>query len=182
MARRVSKGDADAARAFVRAHYERIYRYLAHLCRNEATAEDLTQETFTSAWRAIGRFGGSASLATWLHRIARNAFLDHCRRRRRRPTIEAGDVERSDGHDPLADLLADEQRRRLYGAVETLAEAERERIVLHYFQGLTYREMADVLDEPVGTVKWRTGRALKQLRVLMNGEADHADQTRRQQP
>ncbi len=178
LAQRIRQGDADAVRTFVRAHYERVYRYLAHLCRDVPTAEDLTQETFTSAWRAIGRFGGTSSLATWLHRIARNAFLDHCRRRRRRPPVAPGDVERPDGRDPLAELLADEQRRRLHAAVEALAAAERESIVLHYFQGLSYRQMAEVLDEPVGTVKWRTGRALKQLNAILTGESDHANRTR----
>jgi len=156
-------------------HYDRIYRFLAHMCRQEHVAEDLTQETFAAAWAAMGRFNGSSSLLTWMHQIARNKFLDHCRRERRSAQVAADehpgrDFER---RDPLANLLADEQDRQLGRALAALAPESREAVVLHYSQGLSYRDMAHVLGEPVGTVKWRISQAMKELKAIWASGEKH---------
>jgi RNA polymerase sigma-70 factor (ECF subfamily) len=73
--------------------------------------------------------------------------------------------------DPLARMLADEDARQLYGAVSRLAPAKRLAVVLHYIEGLSFRDMARVLDVPVGTLKWRTHEALAELRSLLDPEA-----------
>jgi RNA polymerase sigma-70 factor (ECF subfamily) len=75
----------------------------------------------------------------------------------------------------MAALAADDEARRLYRALDGLDAPERTLLVLHYLQGLSYREMASVLDEPTGTVKWRTREALNRLRALLGDEVpDHA--------
>ena len=77
--------------------------------------------------------------------------------------------------DPLDTAMADDEARRLYRSLHRLDAPERTLLVLHYLQGLSYREMASVLDEPTGTVKWRTGEALNRLRGLLGDEVpDHA--------
>jgi RNA polymerase sigma-70 factor (ECF subfamily) len=169
-------GRTGACAGVVRAHYRAVYRFLVHLTRDVHQAEDLTQETFAAAWEKIATFQGRASLATWLHRIAYTKFIDARRAERR----AAGMRERLAGArvspaDPFDAVTAGDEARRLYRALHELDESERTVLVLHYLQGLSYREMASVLDEPAGTVKWRTAVALHRLRALLGDVVpDHA--------
>ncbi len=169
-------GCREACAEFVRGHYQTIYRFLVHLTRDVHQAEDLTQETFAAAWQRLATFQGRATLATWLHRIAYTKFIDALRAERRAKNLRErlGSVEDSLSH-PIDTVMADDEAQRLYPALHGLEELDRTMLVLHYFQGLSYREMASVLDEPIGTVKWRTGEALNRLRTLLSDEVlDHA--------
>ena len=169
-------GRSEAFAELVRGHYQAVYRFLLHLTRDVHQAEDLTQETFATAWERIATFQGRSTLATWLHRIAYTKFIDGQRSERRVATLH----ERltSPAHppaDPLDTAMAVDEARRLYQALDGLEPADRTVLVLHYLQGLSYREMALVLDEPTGTVKWRTSEALNCLRILLGEEVpDHA--------
>jgi len=160
----------------VRGHYQAVYRFLVHLTRDIHQAEDLTQETFAAAWEKIATFQGRSTLATWLHRIAYTKFIDAQRAERR----AAGMLQRltspkGSPSDPLDTVMADDEAERLYRALQGLDAPERTLLVLHYLQGLSYRDMASVLDEPTGTVKWRTAEALNRLRAMLCDEApDHA--------
>jgi RNA polymerase sigma-70 factor (ECF subfamily) len=172
-------GRPEACAELVRAHYPTVYRFLVHLTRDVHQAEDLTQETFAAAWQKIATFRGRAALATWLHRIAYTKFIDARRVERR----AAGMRERHPGPnappaDPLDAATADDEARHLYRALDGLDDPARTVLVLHYLQGLSYRDMAAVLDEPTGTVKWRTAEALSRLRALLSDEVpDHAPRT-----
>lgn len=171
--RRIGEGSREACEELVSLNYKPVFAFLCHLSGNTCLAEDLTQETFAAAWLNIETFRGKSSLRTWLHRIAYNKFLDSCRTRDRNEALPrklAGVVEARNDAGPLDGLLVNEQSRRLREAIDTLAPAERAAIVLHYLQEQSYREMADILNEPVGTVKWRTSHALDSLRVKLNGE------------
>src|SRR5687768_208675 len=165
LARRVRAGDRDACAAFVRAHHADVYRFLARICRDRHAAEDLTQETFAAAWQGIGSFGGLASLKTWLHRIAYRKFVVRDRRPRfaqqqeLRAHVEAAGPAAALG--PAEAAEAQEWSRRLSAAVGRLEPAEREVIALHYFQGLSFREIGHVLGQPAGTVKWRVSGGLR---------------------
>ena len=166
-------GDSEACAELVRGHYEIVYRFLVHLTRDVHGAEDLTQETFATAWERIATFQGRSTLATWLHRIAYTKFIDVQRAQRRDSTL--GERAKSQPTDPLATAMAVDEARSLYGALDGLDLADRTLIVLHYLQGMSYREMALVLNEPNGTVKWRTREALNNLRFLLADEvSDHA--------
>jgi RNA polymerase sigma-70 factor (ECF subfamily) len=185
LCRRAAAGDAGACALVVRQHYRDVYRFLVRLSRDAHRAEDLCQETFAAAWRRIGSYDGRSSLRTWLHRIAYHKWIDGGRRR----AAGASDAQpmrrepRDDGPDPLAAAESDEQARLLHERINRLDPAEREAIVLHYLQGLSYREMADVLDEPPGTLKWRTKLALERLRRWTGGEHDEEiDHERRTEP
>jgi RNA polymerase sigma-70 factor (ECF subfamily) len=169
-------GRPEACAELVRAHYQTVYRFLAHLTHDVHQAEDLTQETFATAWEKIATFQGRSTLATWLHRIAYTKFIDAQRARRR----TAGMLERLASPkvaptDPFDAAMAGDEARRLYRALRGLDAPERTLLVLHYLQGLSYREMASVLGEPTGTVKWRTAEALNSLRAMLGDEVpDHA--------
>jgi RNA polymerase sigma-70 factor (ECF subfamily) len=172
-------GRPEACGELVCTHYQAVYRFLVHLTRDVHEAEDLTQETFAAAWEKVATFRGRATLATWLHRIAYTRFIDARRAGRRTAgllgRLASPDVSPS---DPLDSVMADDEAQRLYQALHRLDARMRTLLVLHYLQGLSYREMACVLDEPTGTVKWRTGEALTHLRALLNDEVrDHAPRT-----
>ena len=171
-------GRRDACAEVVRAHYAAVYRFCAHLSRNTAAAEDLTQDTFARAWARIGDFRGESSFSTWLHRIAYCGWLDGRRRAARgQAALDRLTHERaepiSESFAPLQGLIVEEETKQLYAAVQRLTESHRVVVVLHYLQGLSYQEMAAVLAEPTGTVKARTRRALEQLRGFLSPEASH---------
>jgi RNA polymerase sigma-70 factor (ECF subfamily) len=176
---RILAGDDQACAQLVKAHSGCIFRFLFHLCRDAHTAEDLAQETFAGAWMHLASFNGSSTLATWLHRIAYCKFVDWRRRSQRSSAVEQSlrtDQVRSAGPQPADQVQADEQSQALYRAIAALDQAGREVIILHYLQGLSYRQMSAVLAEPAGTVKWRTSRALAQLKRLLDaGLGDEND-------
>ena len=101
-----------------------------------------------AAWERIATFQGRASLATWLHRIAYTKFVDAQRARRRAAGAHERLARPAVSSDPFAAVLADDEARRLDRALHRLDAPERSLLVLHYFQGLSYREMAAVLDQP----------------------------------
>jgi RNA polymerase sigma-70 factor, ECF subfamily len=164
-----------ACAELVRAHYQKVYRFLVHLTRDVHQAEDLTQETFAAAWEKVATFEGRSSLATWLHTIAYAKFVDSRRAGRRAAGALQHLPPMPSPADPLDAVAADDESRRLARALDGLDPPERTLLVLHYLQGLSYREMACVLGEPAGTVKWRTAEALRSLRALLGEEvSDHA--------
>ena len=173
---RLHSGQAEAYAELVRTHYQMVYRFLLHMIRDVHQAEDLTQETFTTAWERVATFQGRSTLATWLHRIAYTKFIDATRSDRRGAILRQRLMSSAPPPvDPLEAAMAGDEARCLYEALDELDPGNRTLLVLHYLQGLSYREMALVLDEPSGTVKWRISEALKCLRILLAEEvSDHA--------
>ena len=168
------EGRHVAYEAVIDAHYASIYRLLLLLSGDKHLAEDLTQEVFTAAWQAIRTFRGHASIRTWLHRIAYNTFVDMQRRQLRagRPT-EGLSSHRSDASDdPLSLVMVGERATAVCEALQHLDAEERAVLILHYVEGLSYREMAKVLDRPGGTVKWLTSRAIDRLRRQLAGKVE----------
>lgn len=169
----IREGKRQAYEAVICQNYKAIYRFVAYLTGDAELAEDLTQETFVSAWANIKQYKGQALLRTWLHRIAYHKFIDSKRELERQAALidklkqDSCDVPETLG--PLFRVTADEQSRVLYEAMCKLGSREYLMIVLHYIQDLSFRQMAEVLDEPSGTVKWRTSRALKRLKEFLTG-------------
>jgi RNA polymerase sigma-70 factor (ECF subfamily) len=172
--RKVRAGDRNAAGTLVKTHYGSVYRFLWHLCGNTHEAEDLTQETFAAAWKSLDGFAGRASIKTWLHRIAYRKFVDRGRRQvldseamavlKRERSVRAGEEGA-----PGAALLG-ERQKVIRAAIRRLREEDRALIALHYLEGMSLRETAEAAGRPVGTVKWRTHRALAKLKGLLNGK------------
>ncbi len=149
-------------------NYKEIYRFALYLTDDPIAAEDLTQETFISAWTSADTYKAKSSVKTWLHRIAFNKFIDSRRELKRYNMLldgyEENRVKTSNGFDPLQKIMTDEDLGSLYKAIHTLKEPDYVCIVLHYIQGLSFREVAKVLHKPVGTVKWRINQAIKRLK------------------
>jgi RNA polymerase sigma-70 factor (ECF subfamily) len=168
------QGRREAYEEVVAAHYASIYRLLLFLTRDPGRAEDMTQEVFASAWGALGDFRGEASVKTWLRRIAYNLFLD-TQRRNRRAASRSDKLSRRGPeatHDPLSRVMADEHLGRMYRAMDNLDDPERTVLLLHYMDGLSYREMSQVLHQPAGTLKWLTHQALEKLKTQVTGKVE----------
>ena len=163
-----------ACEILVRRHYKLIYRFLAHLTRDVNWAEDLTQDTFAAAWTSFSQMRKPASFKAWLHRIAYRKFIDSRRRVHRDMALAEKlkhEIPAAEGYpNPLHVLSAEQRTRQLYSAISDLEEPKRLAIVLHYVQGLSLRETAGVLAEPIGTTKWRVSQALRELKVSLDGK------------
>lgn len=172
---RLRQRDPEACRELVQRHHRGVYGYLRRLGADPTQAEDLAQETYAKAWLRIGSLRRTASLRSWLLTIARNEFLQWVRVDR--PEVTVGDALT----EPLAEaprvedeLLRSERGNELRRAVAELPPALQETVALHYFQGLSLREVGSVMGLPMGTVKSRVNRALGQLRELLDTkEAEH---------
>ncbi len=164
-------GHVQQCQELVCSHYEAIYRFMAYLTRDINMAEELTQETFACAWENIGSFRGRASLGTWLHQIAYRKFIDSKRKIKRdnalTETLKTQNHEQRQNCDPFHTIAKDEHQQLLYDALKQLDAPDCSIIVLHYIQGLTYRQIARIFQEPKGTVKWRTNIAIKRLRAIL---------------
>jgi RNA polymerase sigma-70 factor (ECF subfamily) len=175
---RIRKGDKTACAECIELHSAGIYRLALRLMRNPAEAEDVTQETFLSAFRGIGQFDGRSGLRTWLFRIAYNAALMRLRRKEPEsvPVEEAADPE---GGAPVPRELFDwcclpeeemekaEVREALNRAINGLPEILRAVFVLREQEGLSTEETAAALDVSTDTVKTRLHRARMQLREAL---------------
>ncbi len=178
---RARQGDKEALEKLVREASPGVFRFILNMVRSEEEARDLTQETFLRAVRHLDRYDPAYSFNTWLYRIARNLCIDRARRssRWRWSPGGRGDDDRGDpmcDHpDPresqLDELLDQERRRILEGAVGRLKPKYREVIVLYHFEELSYQEIARVLGIPLGTVMNRIFRARRQLRAALEGES-----------
>ena len=171
-------GDAAAYRRFVDENSASVYGLALKLLGDEQEAEDVLQETFLSAFRAIDRFEGRSKLSTWLYRIAYNASLMHLRKRERMTTFSLdqpyGDEEqvRPVAGDLLVDwsavpddrLLTAEARQEMDRAIAQLPESLRSAFILRDIQGLSGAETAEILGISVQAVKNRLHRARLSLR------------------
>lgn len=177
---RAQAGDAAAFEQLVQPHMPRMYNYIARMTGDPIEAEDLTQDAILRAHRAIGSFRGGATFQTWLYRIATNICVDALRRQRRRggrtrsldDPLEAdeGQITRDVAdhtNDPQELAQVDELRQEVGRAIAELSPKLRSVVVLFDLRGLTYEEIANTLNLPLGTVKSRLFNARARLRDLL---------------
>jgi RNA polymerase sigma factor (sigma-70 family) len=170
---RARRGDHDAYALLVRAHEEIAFRVAYVIVRSAADAEDVAQEAFVKAYRALGRFRAGSPFRPWLLRIVGNEARNHRRAEGRRTHHEhrAAFLEPVTS-SPAADdeLLERESRRRLLSALERLPEGDRAALAGRYLAGLTDAETAAALGIPRATVKMRAWRGLNRLRGELGEE------------
>ena len=173
-----AKGSAEAFRRIVERHQDTVYRLVLRMVRDPALAEDIAQETFLKAYRALPGYDPRWKLSSWLLKIAHNATIDHLRRQRLDTTaLDLGpDSETGSPIERLADdsVLDAEQQLRgralardLQTALSSLDTAYRELLLLRFQEGLAYQEIAEVTGLPLGTVKVRLHRGRKRLADLL---------------
>jgi RNA polymerase sigma-70 factor (ECF subfamily) len=177
--RAAAAGDQDAWRRLVAAYSGRVYGLIAQRCGDGELAEEITQATFVTVVDKLANYREQGRFEAWLFRIALNRLRDEMRRRKRQATAtdfaetppEAVGGQpmprRSDNPTTEQHLLDKERADLLHLAMAKLNEADREVLHLRYTADLGYQQIADTLDQPLGTVLARGHRALKKLRALL---------------
>jgi RNA polymerase sigma-70 factor, ECF subfamily len=182
LVRRVQAGDQSAFNLLVLKYQHRVLKLVGRFVNDPTEAEDVAQEAFLKAYRALASFRGDSAFYTWLYRIAINTAKNALVSQRRRPVDFDLDLQDPDQYErqarlkeadtPEGVLLTDEIRAVVEEAMEQLPEDLRTAIVLRELEGLSYEEIAEAMDCPVGTVRSRIFRAReaidKKLKPLLD--------------
>jgi RNA polymerase sigma-70 factor (ECF subfamily) len=164
---RCREGDEDAWSALVSTTLRPLYRLCASYARSAAEAEELTQEVYFKLWENLHRYRPGSNFMAWAWRVARNLTIDAHRRSRREKEAAWLDPEILDqlpsSDDPHEQVLRRERLRMVAGSLRQLDEELAELILMRDFAGLSYQEIAEALDLPLGTVKSRLNRARLEL-------------------
>ncbi len=165
---RAQAGDTRAFELLVRKYQYKIIQLVGRLV-GDADAPDVAQETFIKAWRALNGFRGQSAFYTWLYRIGINTAKNHLVARGRRPSNQDIDVDEAEqfGHTeqmsdvdtPEAVLLSEEIKQKVSETIAKLPPDLRQAITLRELEGLSYEEIAEVMNCPIGTVRSRIFRA-----------------------
>ena len=170
---RAAQADRAAFATLYRRYLDRVYGYSFYLLGDHHDAEDATERTFLAALAAIDRYRDEGStFRSWLFRIAHNQLANALRARSRRRTESLDGVpEPAAGDDPARQAGLADDARRLRAAVASLSEDRRQVVILRFVDGLTAREIGDVLGRSEGTVRVLQHRALRELAVLLGRSA-----------
>lgn len=173
---RVQRGDKRAFELLVSKYQRKINRLVSRLVRDPAEVEDVTQEAFIKAYRALAQFRGESAFYTWLYRIAINTAKNYLASQgRRAPTSTENDAEEAetfehadqlrDINSPESLLMSKQVGQAVSKAVDALPEELRTAIQLREIEGMSYEEIADVMNCPIGTVRSRIFRAREAIAV-----------------
>ncbi len=168
---RARRGDADAFEQLVVAYRDQVFRLALRMCGSEADADEVAQEAFLSAWKALPNFRGESQFSTWLYQLTTHAAIDLMRREKRQ-IAAADDITEVSAADPAPSpqqqAEQSEQREIVRDAILQLAPEQREVVVLRFMEELSYEEIGAVLKLPSGTVKSRLNRAKAQLKEILS--------------
>lgn len=180
---RSRRGDLAAFDRLVRQYERNVFNTAYRLSGSHDDAADIAQEAFVRAWNNLKSFRGDSAFSTWLYRIVTNVFLDDRKKKRARPhrsledvlTLDESTVQRqfedpTPGPQDMAE--GDERRKILEQAIATLPEGQRIMVVMYHTQGLSYEEIAEITQLPMGTVKSRLNRARLALRDRLSPVAE----------
>jgi len=193
LVRRVQRGDKGAFDALVLKYQHKLVKLVMRYVRNPAEAEDIAQEAFIKAYRALPQFRGDSAFYTWLYRIAINTAKNAVVSRDRSPieyNVDRNNIDTDESYDtqgrmkdsetPEGLVLTDEIRSTVNAAIEALPEDLRTAIVLRELEGLSYEEIAAAMACPVGTVRSRIFRAReaidRRLREVFEGGLGRAEE------
>ncbi|MEE8364302.1 MAG: RNA polymerase sigma factor RpoE [Gammaproteobacteria bacterium] len=181
LVKRVQKGDKAAFDILVQKYQHKVVNLISRFVSDQSECYDIAQEAFIKAYRAIGNFRGDSQFYTWLYRIAANTAKNHLASSARKSpmyTVDVDDAERYEGESGLKEysnpenlLLTDEIKKTIFRVIEGLPDDLKSAITLRELEGLSYEEIAEVMDCPIGTVRSRIFRARdaidRELRPLL---------------
>ena len=181
LVKRVQAGDKAAFDILVLKYQHKVVNLITRFVSDQAECYDIAQEAFIKAYRAIGNFRGDSQFYTWLYRIAANTAKNHLASRARKSpsyTVDVEDAEHFEGESGLKDyttpenlMLSEEIEQTVFQAIKDLPEDLKSAITLREIEGLSYEDIAEVMDCPIGTVRSRIFRARdaidKELRPLL---------------
>lgn len=185
---RVQHGDRRAFDLLVRKYQHKVIGLVSRYVRNRAECEDIAQESFMRAWRAIATFRGDSAFYTWLYKIAVNTAKNHLVAMKRRPPADDVDVDDAsfmlgsermqDNATPEHEMMRQEIEQSVFSTVQELPDELRTAITLREVDGLSYEEIAQAMDCPIGTVRSRIFRAREaidqKLRPLLSNREEQA--------
>src|SRR5262249_27677217 len=158
-------GRQQIVQRLVEDHYESLYRYAFRLSGSAADAEDLTQDAFCKAQAEMGQLRDPARVKSWLFSILRNGYLHRVRAEKQHRLVSLESV--GDLPEPLHAPLPDVGPEQLQQALDELPEVFRTPVILYYFEDFSYRDIAEQMDLPMGTVMSRLARAKSHLRARL---------------
>jgi len=177
LVRRVQHGDKKAFDVLVRKYQQKIVKLISRYIRDQDEVLDVAQETFIKAYRALAKFRGDSAFYTWLYRIAINTAKNYLVAQSRRPPdtdIDAADAVQFDGDSKLREtdlpeqlVHRDEVERVIYETIDELPQDLRTAITLRELEGLSYEEIAQAMDCPIGTVRSRIFRAREAIETKL---------------
>lgn len=172
---KAKQGDMQAFEALILKHEKIVYNVALRMMDHSEDAKDISQEVFLKAYRNIKNFDERAAFSTWLYRITYNTCIDEMRKRKGKQSYsleeemenEEGSMQRQiadEGETPEESILREEQKSEIIQALESLSAEHKAAIILRDIKGLSYEEIAEILDLSLGTVKSRISRARNQLK------------------
>ena len=181
LVKRVQAGDIAAFDILVQKYQHKVVNLVGRFVSDQAECQDITQDAFIKAYRAIGNFRGDSQFYTWLYRIAANTAKNYLASRARKSpnySVDVDDAEHFEGESGLKEyttpenlLLTEEIKQTVFRSIEALPDDLKSAITLREIEGLSYEEIAEVMDCPIGTVRSRIFRARdvidKELRPLL---------------
>jgi len=169
--RALARRDNDAFSALVRLHQSKIRAYLLRLCKKHDLADDIAQETFLTAFRKLQSYKGEGSFSGWLFKIAHNCFLQHIRNTKRRTEVTDQYGIQHELQEQQYDSISTEQMD-LEQALAQLNSDETAAISLCHSYGFSHREVSDILDMPLGSVKSNISRGKTKLKEILTKTID----------
>jgi RNA polymerase sigma factor (sigma-70 family) len=182
LARAAATGDSNALHALLTLVRPEVLRLCARFLPNRQDAEEACQDTLLAVARGIGQFEGRSSFRTWLHRLAANRARSTYQGLRRRYAEESGGVPLPERPDPRRTSVVAGTRLDLLDALDGLSPQQAEAVTLRDVLGVSYDEIATLLDLPVGTVKSRIHEARRGLRERLNGGEKESRRSAEQNP
>lgn len=176
LVKRVQQGDKRAFDLLVLKYQHKILSIIGRFVKDQAEVQDVAQETFIKAYRALGNFRGESAFYTWVYRIAINTAKNYLvSKGRRPPSADVDEAEFYSGSEYLKDvstpenqLMRDQLKDVIFKAIKDLPEDLRTAVTLREMEGLSYEEIAEVMDCPVGTVRSRIFRAREFIEKQMS--------------
>lgn len=163
---RARAGDADAFASLIAPHRDGLFAFLARAAGDTDLAEDLFQMTMIRAWQGLANYVHRGRLAAWLFTIARRALIDE-RRRRTPPSAQESGHDPVEKHDPLARLVAAELEAALAQKLRDMSEPRRTVFLMRHHSTLTFREIAEALEMPLGTALSHMHHAVRSLKTVL---------------
>jgi RNA polymerase sigma-70 factor (ECF subfamily) len=167
-------GDSTAFGVLVRRYQDRLYNTVFRMVGNSEDALDIVQDAFMHAYQSLDSFKGQAQFYTWLHRIAANTAISHCRKRQipvrvvdRESELPLEPADPSEFSRPSHALEQAEQESRIQKALQRLSPEHRVVLVMKELEGQKYEDIAEALGVPIGTIRSRLHRARSELRELL---------------
>ena len=175
LVQRVQAGDKNAFDVLIIKYQQRIINVITGFVHDPVEAQDVAQEAFVKAYRAIPNFRGDSAFYTWLYRIAINTSKNHLAARARRPPtsdVDAADAtnvydapELKEFETPESNLVSDELEQAIHQAIDELQEDTATAIKLREFEGMSYEEISEAMECPIGTVRSRIFRAREAIEL-----------------